>query len=307
VRLACIRHAASVDPEPGSNSPPSVPVPQDPPPPKGCRPWPAGTPPRPWCLLSDVDRRPTPARPPRPGLPRTARASPRWFAIAALLFRLRHPTSPQVRPRHGSPPAPGFPPAPVPVPARAPHRVVRRSTCQGGLPAVGQEDRPVLLQGGDRLPRFRGCSNVLYETSRYMRPPGPTRFRVRLAGSHRQDPKCTQVSSLRQGFRRIEIRALHQVVRPSLRPVSSEASAMIQTRQPGFKGKSGAILDESWNTLPPVRTDHGQGAMAAPQLAMSRVNPPRPCRAGSGSGRLRRCFPGCTRPPRCRRHRSRCG
>ena len=30
VRLACIRHAASVDPEPGSNSPPAIAVPDDP-------------------------------------------------------------------------------------------------------------------------------------------------------------------------------------------------------------------------------------------------------------------------------------
>ncbi len=40
VRLACIRHAASVDPEPGSNSPPMSPGPEEPRPPK-----------RPCCVL----------------------------------------------------------------------------------------------------------------------------------------------------------------------------------------------------------------------------------------------------------------
>jgi len=80
---------------------------------------------------------PPPARRPRfPGSPRNPR--PRPVCVAAS-SSAHHPP--------GSPPEPCCTPLVKVLPAGSPG---------------GQEERPALLQGGSRLPRFRGCSNVLW-------------------------------------------------------------------------------------------------------------------------------------------------
>lgn len=103
VRLACIRHAASVDPEPGSNSPPVLAGPKPAP---GAPPVPSAQRPR---------ARDAPADAPRPGLT--------WFS-GSLSSVHRVPVRPAARrspPAHGTPRPPNgllrLPhPSPSPVP-----------------------------------------------------------------------------------------------------------------------------------------------------------------------------------------------
>ena len=239
VRLACIRHAASVDPEPGSNSPPV-------PPPSASRTAVARRPrgfAQGWsfrCLVCAPGPAPDP-----PGCPGTPPPPARGFCGLVSIMNGR-PGSPNRHPASSS--AHDHPRSPGPYPSRdRPGTDDPGWLCslvQGACPRTlpGAPSRPALLQGGDRLLRFRSCSTSMYQTPRYMRPPYP----LALAIGRRTQPagtKCTSFVGLRQGIRRSEFRALHgSFATPSRRPVSSEASAMIHTRPVGYKEIPDPIL-----------------------------------------------------------------
>jgi hypothetical protein len=94
VRLACIRHAASVDPEPGSNSPPCLPAGAITGPPGLCVSW----------LLTR-----TPPAPPKgptrcPGTSRDRRGQAPRTTTRSVLLRLPHTTTPPANPTTPPPP-----------------------------------------------------------------------------------------------------------------------------------------------------------------------------------------------------------
>jgi hypothetical protein len=159
--------------------------------------------------------RPGPQRsPPGPRQPRTLRP-------ASSLLRLWHTTPP--------------------LPGQA-VRVLHLLRCLPVRSPDGQRDRPALLQGGSRSPRFRGCSASLCRRRATCDLP----IRVALATAvpvftGRTRSIAGSLCSVKE-FDASKSGPCGESLDSVRRPVSSEASAMILTGQLSCKGQSHPIF-----------------------------------------------------------------
>ncbi len=185
-------------------------------------------------LLCCVVTRPATPPPSRPGLPPTgSAATPPPNATIRFFHDVRRPRHTLLRLPHTTglpPPRQGRPQAlrslvKVPLETLVDSRPVSQSC-------------PASLQGGNRLPRFRGCSIVLCETSRYMRPPDFLLACAIWIRSNRQEQSVPCSQCLVKNPYESDVRTWRSVFRLLAPARSLEASGMIQTGWPLFKGKS---------------------------------------------------------------------
>lgn len=160
VRLACIRHAASVDPEPGSNSPPNAA--------SSCRSAHVSAPTSDasCCCVCDARRSARPRRP-RPSRTRLAVAATRSVA----LLRLPHPTapSPPVHPCQGAA-LPGM---------RTPHGVRGAAQAPTGSPVASVlSRRPRLSPAPSSVPGPPRQDPESTRPSPHRQAPSPVRLLV---------------------------------------------------------------------------------------------------------------------------------
>ena len=211
VRLACIRHAASVDPEPGSNSPPT-------PAPRGQAFFSCCV----RCLPGARRRRAYAA--PRPGPGRTVCVPPAPIRppqgapdARGSLLRLRHTT-----------PGPPAPPAGLPPDAAAPRAVLHLSRCLSAGSPTGKKSALHCYRAEVAYPAS-GAARTSYGRRRATCDLlNPSRNRDQDAGLTGRKPSVPGSPGSVKDFDVFKPGRARGSLNPARWPVSSEASAMIR-------------------------------------------------------------------------------